>query len=134
MIKLSEFPNSKKQGDAGLGVAISWFVLNGNTVCIPLTDSQDYDLVIEENSILKKVQVKTAYSKEKKSSFQPYKVGLRTRTTINGKNIHVGFDNTKVDYVFILTLDNEKYLIPSDIIVNKTVIVLSGKYLSYKVL
>ena len=36
--------NSKKQGDIGLGIAIGWFATQGYTVCVPLTDSQDYDL------------------------------------------------------------------------------------------
>jgi len=38
--------NTKKQGDAGVGMAIGWCVSVGWTVCVPLTDSQEYDLVI----------------------------------------------------------------------------------------
>jgi hypothetical protein len=55
--------NSKKQGDVGMGVAIGYFAARGITVCIPLTDSQDYDLVIDLDDVLKKVQVKTTTSK-----------------------------------------------------------------------
>lgn len=40
--------NSKKQGDVGLGTDISFFTQRGWTVSIPLTDSQDYDLVVDE--------------------------------------------------------------------------------------
>lgn len=50
--------NTKQQGDVGLGAAIAAFTKYNATVCIPLTDSQDYDLVVEGNYGLKKVQVK----------------------------------------------------------------------------
>ena len=37
--------NSKRQGNIGIGAAIAWFTVHGYTVSIPLTDSQDYDLI-----------------------------------------------------------------------------------------
>jgi hypothetical protein len=46
--------NSKKQGYLGLGVAIGWFCQNGYVVNIPLTDSQEYDLVVDNGQGLKK--------------------------------------------------------------------------------
>ena len=52
--------NSKKQGDVGLGMSIGWFASQGYTVSLPLTDSQDYDLVVEIEGVLRKVQVKTS--------------------------------------------------------------------------
>lgn len=53
------FLNYKKQGDAGVGQAIAWFSLKGYNISIPLTDSQDYDLIVEMDGSLKKVQIKT---------------------------------------------------------------------------
>ena len=44
---MRKYKNSKKQGDAGLGIAIEYFTTKGYCVCIPLTDSQEYDLVVE---------------------------------------------------------------------------------------
>ena len=55
------YRNSKKQGDAGLGQAIAYFTINGYEVALPLTDSADWDLVVENENGLKKVQVKTSY-------------------------------------------------------------------------
>ena len=55
------YRNSKKQGDAGLGQAIAYFTINGYEVALPLTDSADWDLVVENGNGLKKVQVKTSY-------------------------------------------------------------------------
>lgn len=53
------FKNSKKQGDAGLGQAIAHFTMKGYNVAIPLTDSADWDLIVEIDNVLKKVQVKS---------------------------------------------------------------------------
>ena len=46
------FQNSLKQGNAGLGKAIAYFTINGYGVCIPLTDSEDWDLIVSKNNIL----------------------------------------------------------------------------------
>ena len=58
------FQNSLKQGNAGLGQAIAYFTLNGYGVCIPLTDSEDWDLIVSKDGILYKVQVKTSSQTE----------------------------------------------------------------------
>lgn len=54
------FKNSKKQGDAGLGQAIAYFTSRGYDVALPLTDSADWDLIVELEDGLKRVQVKTS--------------------------------------------------------------------------
>ena len=51
--------NSKKQGDIGMCYAIAYFSKLGYTISIPITDSQDYDLIIDNGIELLKVQVKT---------------------------------------------------------------------------
>lgn len=40
--------NPRKQGNAGLGIAIAYFSRIGVDVAIPLTDTQRYDLVIDD--------------------------------------------------------------------------------------
>jgi hypothetical protein len=54
------FKNSKKQGDAGLGQAIAYFAMQGYDIAIPLTDSADWDMIVEFGGKLHKVQVKTS--------------------------------------------------------------------------
>lgn len=54
------FKNSKKQGDAGLGQAIAYFTSKGYNVALPLTDSADWDMIVEIDGSLKRVQVKTS--------------------------------------------------------------------------
>ncbi len=124
--------NTKKQGDVGLGICISHFCSLGYTVSIPLTDSQDYDLIVEIPELgLQKVQVKTTNSK---SPSGKYVVALRI-TGGNSKSNFVNKLNTEIvyDQLFVLTADGDKYLIPKNIIKDiKTSINLSGNYLQYK--
>lgn len=54
--------NSKKQGDIGMCYAMAYYAKLGWTVSIPVTDSQDYDLVVDNGTRLFKVQVKTTKS------------------------------------------------------------------------
>lgn len=54
------FKNTKKQGDAGLGQAIAYFTGMGYDVAVPLTDSADWDLIVEIEGKLHKVQVKSS--------------------------------------------------------------------------
>lgn len=116
--------NSKKQGDVGLGAAIGHYCSLGITVCVPLTDSQEYDLVIDTDG-LKRVQVKTATKKARTSGC--YEVELRTK---GGNKSGTGktklFDASKVDVVFVLTEDWRKYSIPSSIIKGKSCMTVGG--------
>jgi len=114
--------NSKKQGDVGLGIAIGWFSVQGCTVCVPLTDSQEYDLVIDDGT-LKKVQVRTSRYKRSGSSYQ---VEMRTKGGNKTGNTVKFFDSTKVDLVFIVTDDGRKFLIPSHECPNRSVTVCVG--------
>ena len=45
---------NKHIGNAALGTAIGYFTNAGYTVSIPLTDTQDYDLIVDMNGVLKK--------------------------------------------------------------------------------
>lgn len=47
------FPTNKEKGRASLGIAIGYFSVNNYTVSIPLNDTQDYDLVVKKDGILK---------------------------------------------------------------------------------
>ena len=130
---LGKFKNSKKQGDHALGIAIGWFCAEGLTVSVPLTDSQDYDLVVEwEEKKLIKVQVKSTTHKTK---FGIYNVGL----SVKGGN-RTGTGKIKLakdldyDYLFVLCDYDHKYLIPKVDIANiRSGINLGPKYAQYRV-
>lgn len=127
---LKDQKNSRIQGNVGLGVAISYFCICGYNVSIPLTDSQDYDLIVEIDNILSRVQVKTTYSKT------PYGIFTATLKTSGGNksgyNIK-NFNPDNVNYLFILTEDNDQYFIPCNPNIPKTSINLDKKYNKFKV-
>lgn len=75
MTAFSRTVNPRKQGDAGMGIAVGWFASRGYTVCIPLTDSQSYDLVVDMDG-LKKISVRTSTRRQTNGR---YLVGLRTQ-------------------------------------------------------
>ena len=58
------FDTNKEKGRAGMSLAIAYFGANGYTVSIPLNDTQDYDLIVDKDNILLKVQVKFTGTKE----------------------------------------------------------------------
>lgn len=121
--------NSKQQGDIGLGSCIAFFSSKCYVVSIPLTDSQDYDLVIEENGKLKKVQVKTTSFKINNKYYNfnlSVKGGNRTS---KGSVKH--FDNTKVDYIFVLCDNGIRYLIPSKEVSAKNCVTLYSPWDKY---
>lgn len=125
---LSGHKNSKKQGDVGMGVAIWWFATKGNTVCIPLTDSQDYDLVVEIEGLLAKVQVKTTRHKDR---WDHYQANLRVFGGNKSGSSIKSFDKTTVDFLFITTNDGVMYLIPTCDIEAKNSLSLGPKWDRY---
>ena len=133
MLSLANYRNSKKQGDIGLVLAIAWFEMNDYPVSIPLTDSQDYDLIIDMSGSLKKVQVRTTYNQQKSGS---YEVNLRV---LGGNRSGTGqvkrFIDTDVDYLFVVVENGAKYFIPKSTITNKRAINVcnDGEYEQYRV-
>lgn len=123
------FITNKEKGNSGLGMAIAYFSTNNYTVSIPLNDTQDYDLVIEKNNILKTVQVKATGCKRKNGVYQ---VALKSCGGTKGKTYKTIID-TNIDYVFILTENKEIYLIPKEEIKNRTTLNLCNKYEKYRV-
>ena len=129
-MKLTEHRNTKKQGDAGLGIAIGWFAGHGYTVCVPLTDSQEYDLIVDTDDKLLRVQLKTTTSIRKGG----WIVELRTR---GGNRSGLGkvkhFDQGLVDALFVVTADGSKYFIPSEAVRGKSGILVKDNYKEFMV-
>ena len=124
-----QFNSNKEKGNSGLGMAIAYFTTNGYVVSIPLNDTQDYDLVIEKDGILKTVQVKSTNCKTKYGNYQ---VALKSCGGTKGRTYKTLID-TKIDFLFVLNEKLEMYLIPKDKISNKSTLNLCDKYIKYKV-
>jgi hypothetical protein len=122
--------NSKQQGDIGVGSAIAYFTQLGYTVSLPLTESQSYDLIVDNDDGLKKVQIKTTSHKKNNN----YSAMLRTcGGNRSGCGIYKNFDPTKIDLLFILCINGDIYCIPCSKLTNKTYITLGSKYKDYKI-
>ena len=124
-----DFTTNKEKGNSGLGIAIAYFSTNGYTVSIPLNDTQDYDLIIEKNYILQRVQVKATGCIGKGGNYQ---VALKSCGGTKGKTYKTIID-TNIELIFILTERKEMYLIPKNDINNVSTLSLCDKYEKYKV-
>ena len=104
--------NTKRQGDVGMAAAIFYYVQSGYTVSVPLTDCQQYDIIVERDGLMERVQVKTTTRRDKQGV---YTVELRTiggRHTTTRKK----FDNKAVERVFVLCENGDRYDLPSEVI------------------
>ena len=123
------FSSNKEKGNSGLGMAIAYFSTKGYTVSIPLNDTQDYDLVVEKDNRLQRVQVKATGCIGKCGNYQ---VALKSCGGTRGTTYKTILE-TNIDLVFILTAKKEIYLIPKDRISNVSTLSLCDKYKKYKV-
>lgn len=123
--------NSKKQGDVGMCYAIAYYSSLGWTVSIPITDSQDYDLLVEntDNNILK-VQVKTSRYLTEGGTYQ---VSLKTCGGNKSGQTIKKMDKNYIDLVFVLVDDGSCYSIPTEKIESSGSMNLGDKYSEFKV-
>lgn len=124
-----KFKTNKEKGNTGLGVAIAYYSSNGYIVSIPLNDTQDYDLIVEKENILKRVQVKATSCKKNGN----YQVALKSCGGTKGKTYKTLID-TNIEDLFILTEELSIYIIPKKEISNKSTLTICDKYEKYKVL
>ena len=124
-----KFQTNKEKGNSSLGIAIAYYDSNGYTVSIPLNDTQDYDLVVDKDNLIKKVQVKSSGCKTKYGNYQ---VALKSCGGTKGKTYKTIIE-TNIDEVFIVTKDLEIYILPIKELKNKSTIYLCDKYQKYKV-
>ena len=126
-LSLHQFMNTKKQGDIGLGQAIGYFTSLGFTVSVPLTDSQEYDLIVDNGFSLNRVQVKRCTYKRKGN----YNVSL---TVKGGNRTSTGkikkFDKDKVDVVVVSTPES-LYVISTLEMTTKSQLTLNENFEKY---
>lgn len=119
--------NSNRRGNIGMGYAIAKLTELGYNISIPITDSQDYDLIADLVGVLLKVQVKTTSYKDKKSEY--YMVALRTKTYNKLKS----FTDSDCDLLFVLTESGQMYLIPKNEIKVRNGLTLTTEFDKYSV-
>lgn len=124
--------NSRLLGNVGLGVAIAWFTRQGYIVSVPLTDTQEYDLVVGNKKGLQRVSVKYTSRLSRRSRKKPYIVGLKTTGQNYRKVKEKPFDKDSCDLLFIHCDNGENYLIPSSEVKVKAEITLNESRERYR--
>ena len=121
--------NTKSQGNIGVAAAIAYFTANNIQVSIPLGDNSRYDLIVEINGKLKKVQCKTSrYQIGKK-----YKVGLKTTGGNKSRSSKKLISKGEADLLFVYTFDGGHWLFPPKQFINKVSLTLGKSKEIYRV-
>lgn len=124
-----KFTTNKEKGNCGLAFAIAYYVSQGYTISIPMNDTQDYDLVVDKNGSLYKIQVKAT---EQRSEGGYTVVSLRSMGGTKGK-VYKTVIETNIDYLFVLTEKQEMYEIPLSTINTVSTITLGPERQCYRV-
>lgn len=111
------FDTNKERGNAGLSMAIAYFGANGYTVSLPLNDTQDYDLIVDKDNKLYKVQVKSTGHKDNRYNSKSYKLNLRSMGGTKG-TVYKRVKDTDVDLIFALDAEKNMFLFPKSEIMN----------------
>ena len=109
---------NKEKGRAGLSMAIAYYGCKNFTISLPLNDTQDYDLIIDDGKCLQKIQVKcTGYLRESGC----FSVPLRSCGGTKGK-VYKRATETSIDAIFVLCTNGWMFHIPLNQIKSKNAI------------
>lgn len=126
----SECKTNKDQGNIGLAKALYELHLLGYRISIPITENQNYDLIVDKDNKLYRVQVKTTKQKSKYGIY-----GVNLRTLGGNQSFHTIKKHKTGDYdlLYVLTDENTSYLIPDSEIKCTNRLSLSKNILQYKI-
>lgn len=121
--------NTKAQGDIGVAMAIAYYTQQGYAVSIPMGDNTRYDLIVDIDGELKKVQCKC-------SRYQVngrYIIALRTNGGNKSGSTTKRICADDADLLFAYTFDGGWYEFPQSEFVNKASLTISSKKQNYRV-
>lgn len=114
----SNMSNTRAKEVICVGRVIAHFSNEGNQVCVPLCDSCKYDLVVELDGKLKKVQCKHTGTLDSKGA--SYYVDLRTTKNVKGKwERYPAYKEGDFDILAVSTIEGDLFLIPSEEVIGK---------------
>jgi hypothetical protein len=117
----------KKQGNVGVARAVYEYTKLGYTVLAPLSDSDKYDLVVDDGSSFKKVQVKTS-RKRKNNSWEVYIATSGGNTKHHTMRLR---EEADYDLLFILVETGECWSIPNTSLEGNSTITVGSKANKY---
>jgi hypothetical protein len=124
--------STKEKGDLAVASAISYFMSSGYEVCLPIGDKKDYDLVVEKDRILSRVQVK--YAGLYPSRGNSCRAALRITGGNQSRNTAKKYDDSAFELLYVFTAKNERYLIPwKNLTARNEIYVEHRKYQRYNV-
>lgn len=121
----------KEKGDIAAANAIAYFMSNGYEVCLPIGDKRPYDIIVEQNGTLNKVQIKYAglYT-----TTQKHRAALRTMGGNQSFYTAKKYSATDFDLLFIYVANGRKFIIPWSNITNRnSVAIEASKFARYEV-
>ena len=115
-----KFDTNKEKGNSGLIAAIGYYGMLGYTISLPLNDTQDYDLIVDNGERILKVQVKATAQRS------PYGYTVVNVCSTGGTKgaAYKTVKETNVDILFVLTELQEMYEIPIQYVTTDKVLVL----------
>ena len=120
----------KEKGDLAVAQAISYFMSNGYEVCLPIGDKRPYDLVVEQDGVLFRVQIK--YAGLYKGTGK-HIAALRTMGGNQSYHSAKKYLDTDFDLLFVYVENGKKFLIPwRELTIRNSVSIESGKYAQYE--
>lgn len=122
---------TKEKGDLAAAHAIGYFMSNGYEVCLPIGDKRPYDLVVEQDGKLLRVQIKYAgyYNGDKK-----YKAALRTMGGNQSYHVAKKYQDSDFDLLFVYVENGRKFVIPwNQLTIRNSLAIEAGKYACYEV-
>jgi hypothetical protein len=130
-------PSPVNVRSSAIGEAIRWFLERGYIPSVPLEPTR-YDLVVESDGGLKRVQVKSSTSKDGSGAWvaRVYRTRYDSATTARGtagKRRSVRYTKDEVDLFFIVVGDGSRYLIPLEVVGDTMRLNLGKKYERYKI-
>lgn len=107
-----------------IGAAIGYFSEKNIPVLLPVVDCEKYDLAIESDGIIRKVQCKYTSLIEPSGA---YNVDLRTFGGYREKTYFVRYKKGDFDLLFVYCGNGDKYLIPAEKVITKAQIAVGSK-------
>lgn len=105
--------NTKQTGDVSEQAVILEILKRGWDVSIPIGDRLPYDIIVDINGKLIKIQIKTAWYHEQRKH---YVVGVRRSCTNRKHYLYKKYNNNDFDFAICYLQDrNVFYVIPVDI-------------------
>lgn len=130
MLLFCNCTNSNQQGAIGESIAEVFFRTQGFEVA-RMGAHAPYDMIVSKGAENKRIQIKTAGKSRGKENI--YRVSLQNRPLTKTGYKPKSINSELVQEVFVVTGIGDLYLMPSNILTNKTDITLNDVYVKYKV-